>query len=292
MRTSGFAAATRSAGIVLSMIATLALCACGSAPGRSPAKSGGYYLDDGPGSNPPSNLDQMPDAVPRDEPINPYTARPYTVLGKSYTPFTGHRSYRARGRASWYGKRYHGQKTSSGEVYDMYAMSAAHTLLPLPSYAKVTSLENGRSVIVRVNDRGPFHEDRIIDLSYAAAHRLGLVKQGSAMVEVEAILPGDMQAPAAPIFAATQPPPAPSPVESGSGGMYVQLGAFSIADNAQTFLQKMRIDLGWLAGSMRLIEADGLYKVHAGPYRSREAAEGDAERVRQTLGFSPFVLTR
>lgn len=283
---------SRFAGIALALFAALSLSACGSAPGRSASKPGGYYLDDGPGRNPPANLDQVPDAVPRDEPINRYTARPYTVLGKTYTPFTDHRPFRARGRASWYGKRYHGQKTSSGEVYDMYAMTAAHTLLPLPSYARITSLENGRAVIVRVNDRGPFHDDRIIDLSYAAAHRLGLVNQGSAMVEVESIMPGEAPSVAAPVVAATQPPPAPSPVESGAGGIFVQLGAFSVADNAQTFLQKMRIDLGWLAGSMRLVQADGLHKVHAGPYTSRDAAERDAERVRQTLGFATFVLTR
>jgi rare lipoprotein A len=264
------------------MAALLALTACGSAL----SKRGGYYLDDGPGANPPSNLDRLPDAVPREEPINRYTARPYTVLGKTYSPFTEHRPYRARGRASWYGKRYHGQKTSSGEIYDMYSMTAAHTLLPLPSYARVTSLENGRSVVVRVNDRGPFHGDRIIDLSYAAAHKLGFVNQGSAMVEVEAILPG-----AAPVAAAAVAP-SPSPVDSGAGGLFVQLGAFSVPENAQTFLQRMRIDLGWLAGSLQIHEAEGLYRVHAGPYPTRDAAERDAERVRQTLGVAPFVLMR
>jgi rare lipoprotein A len=262
------------------------LSACGSAP----SKRGGYYLDDGPGANPPANLDTVADAVPRDEPVNRYTTRPYTVLGKTYSPFTEHRPYRARGRASWYGKRYHGQKTASGEVYDMYAMTAAHTLLPLPSYARVTSLENGRSVVVRVNDRGPFHDDRIVDLSYAAAHKLGFINQGSAMVEVEAILPGSPVS-AAPVAVAV-PTPVPSPVASGVAGLFVQLGAFSVPDNAQAFLQKMRLDLAWLAASMQIHEAEGLYRVHAGPYPSREAAERDAERVRQTLGFAPFVLKR
>lgn len=272
-------------------VAALLLSACGTTPGRGGSRPGAYYLDDGPGRNPPANLDKVPDAVPRDEPINRATARPYTVLGRSYTPFTERRPYRERGRASWYGKRYHGQKTSTGEIYDMYAMTAAHTLLPLPCYAKVTSLANGRSVIVRVNDRGPFHDDRIIDLSYAAAYRLGFVTQGSAMVEVESILP-DAPPPAAPIVAATKPPPQASRVEDGAGGMFVQLGAFSVPDHARSFLQKMRIDLSWLAPSMQLVEDGGLYKVHAGPYFNREAAERDAERVRQTLGFAPFVLTR
>ncbi len=268
----------------------VALSACSGAPSRPP-KSGGYYLDDGPGANPPADIERIPDPVPRLEPINFATTRPFTVLGKTYTPFTEIKPYRARGRASWYGRRYHGQKTSSGETYDMYAMSAAHTLLPLPSYARVTNVENGRTVVVRVNDRGPFHDDRIIDLSYTAAYKLGFINHGSAIVEVEAIIPGQ-DAPPAPVVAAIEPLPAQLPVESQSGGIYVQLGAFSIADNAEGFLRKMRIDLPWLAGAMSLYARDGLYKVHAGPYPNRDAAQRDAERVRQSLGFSPFVLSR
>jgi rare lipoprotein A len=267
----------------------LAIAACGGAPSR-PSKPGGYYLDDGPGANPPANLDQIPDAEPRAEPLNRAASRPYTVLGRTYTPFTEPRPYKARGRASWYGRRYHGQKTSSGEVYDMYAMSAAHTLLPLPSYARVTNLQNGMSVVVRVNDRGPFHEDRIIDLSYAAAYRLGVVNQGSAAVEVEAIVAGERTA-SAPV---AMPPLsfAPAPVATESGGVYVQLGAFSVADNAEVFLRRMRTDLPWLGGAMQLHSMNGFYRVHAGPYPSIEIAQRDAERIRQSLGFTPIVTTR
>ncbi|MEX0960707.1 MAG: septal ring lytic transglycosylase RlpA family protein [Burkholderiales bacterium] len=278
----------RSSVLLVALLATIALSGCGS---KAP-KSGGYYLDDGPHARPPSNLDRVADAVPRNEPIRPSNSRPYTVLGKTYTPFTGHRPYRARGLASWYGKRYHGQKTSTGETYDMYKMTAAHTLLPLPSYARVTNLANGRSVVVRVNDRGPFSEDRIIDLSYVAAHQLGFIDQGTARVEVEAILPGDSGRPPAPIVAATQPPPTPEPVASGAGGIYVQLGAFASPDNAEQFLNKIRFDLSWLASSMHLYQEGGLHKVHVGPYLSHDAAERDAERVRQSLGYGPFVLTR
>ncbi|HEX5539051.1 MAG TPA: septal ring lytic transglycosylase RlpA family protein, partial [Methylophilaceae bacterium] len=182
----------------------LALCiiltACGgggnvkpetSKPGTSkqaPApKSGGYYLDDGPGDNPPPNIDSIPDAVPHAEPLLPRANLPYSALGKRYTPDTEYKPYKERGIASWYGKRYHGQKTSSGEVYDMYGMSAAHPTLPLPSYARVTNPANGRSVIVRINDRGPFHDNRLIDLSYAAAYKLRLLDSGSGEVIVEAI---------------------------------------------------------------------------------------------------------
>lgn len=120
---------------ILALLVAITLAACSSVPSRSPASSkpGGYYLDDGPGANPPANLDSLPEPVPRIEPINKYTSRPYTVLGRTYTPYTQLTPYKNRGVASWYGKRYHGQKTSSGEIYDMYGLSAAHTVLPLPS---------------------------------------------------------------------------------------------------------------------------------------------------------------
>lgn len=153
----------------------------------SASKPGGYYLDDGPGENPPANLESIPDAVPKEEPLQPRLNKPYVALGQTYQPMTKAQSYKKRGVASWYGKRFHGKKTSSGEPYDMYAMTAAHTVLPLPSYAKVTNLANGRSVVVRINDRGPFKKDRIIDLSYAAAYKLGLIARGSGLVEVEAV---------------------------------------------------------------------------------------------------------
>ena len=138
----------------------------------------------------PIDLDAIPDAVPRTEPLHRFANRPYAVLGREYVPATSLRPYRERGIASWYGRKFHGQKTSIGEIYDMYAMTAAHPTLPLPSYARVTSVATGKSVVVRVNDRGPFLHGRVIDLSYAAAHRLGIAQKGSGEVEVEAILPG------------------------------------------------------------------------------------------------------
>jgi rare lipoprotein A len=285
--------------LLAALLAALMLAACSSAPSRPSggSKPGGYYLDDGPGANPPADLDSRPEPVPKAEPINRYTSRPYTVMGKTYTPYAQPTPYRQRGVASWYGKRYHGQKTSSGEVYDMYALSAAHTLLPLPSYARVTNLANGKSVVVRVNDRGPFHQDRLIDLSYAAAHRLGLIGAGSGMVEVEAILPGASEPTPAAVPApapapAPEPSPVPTPVAAESGGLYVQLGAFSTAENAGAALRKLRIDLPWMADTMQVYPAGGMHKLHAGPYRSREEAEQAAARAGQALGFKPFVLTR
>ncbi|MGD9946044.1 MAG: septal ring lytic transglycosylase RlpA family protein, partial [Burkholderiaceae bacterium] len=155
-----------------------------SRPGPTSSR-GGYYMDVGPGDAPPPDLAAIPDAVPRHEPLLPRTARPYSVFGRQYTPMAQLAPYRERGMASWYGRRYHGQPTSSGERYDMYAMTAAHPTLPIPSYARVTHVGSGRSVIVRVNDRGPFLQNRIIDLSYTAAAKLGYIDAGSAEVEVE-----------------------------------------------------------------------------------------------------------
>ena len=166
----------------LALAVLLALCGC--------ATHGGYYKGDGPGGPPPVNLDTLADARPRSESLNAGANTPYTALGRKYVPYTSLRAYRERGIASWYGRKFHGKRTASGERYDMYAMTAAHTVLPIPSYARVTNLANGKSVVVRINDRGPFRPERIIDLSYAAAYKLGYVNAGSARVEVEAILPG------------------------------------------------------------------------------------------------------
>lgn len=159
------------------------------------ARRGAYYLDDGPGAHPPFDLASIPDAVPRPEPLLPRTMRPYSVFGRTYTPMTQVEPFRERGIATWYGRRYHGQPTSSGERYDMYAMSAAHPTLPIPSYARVSNVANGRSVVVRVNDRGPFLRDRVIDLSYTAAAKLGYVEAGSAEVDVELVTQFDGAAP-------------------------------------------------------------------------------------------------
>jgi rare lipoprotein A len=159
------------------------LAACSS-------NKGGYYKDDGPGARAPGDLAAVPDARPRVEPLNKFANKPYEVFGKKYVPLASLQAYKQRGVASWYGKRFHGQKTASGETYDMYAMTAAHPILPIPSYARVTSVKNGRQVIVRINDRGPFHGGRVIDLSYAAAYRLGLIDSGSGEVEIQSIVPG------------------------------------------------------------------------------------------------------
>ncbi len=210
-------------------------------PALPPAGSGrgGYYQDDGPGDNPPDNLWDIPDAEPRIEPYANRGNKPYVVFGKTYTPQLDEQPARQRGRGSWYGKKFHGQRTSSGEPYDMYKMTAAHPTFPIPSYARVTNITNGRTVVVRVNDRGPFHSDRIIDLSYTAALKLGYIGHGSAQLEVQRILPEEIRqmelarsSGAAPAVASAAPQPtmsamttvgmapaalsAPSPVETGA----------------------------------------------------------------------------
>ncbi|MDO5103912.1 MAG: septal ring lytic transglycosylase RlpA family protein, partial [Lautropia sp.] len=160
--------------------------------GCAGARSGGYYLDDGPGKDDAKRLARLmaePDPVPVFEKLLDRTNRPYRVMGQDFTPMTSRQPYRMTGVASWYGKRFHGRPTSTGEVYDMYQMTAAHPTLPLPSYARVRNLENGREVIVRVNDRGPFLRGRLIDLSYLAANKLGYVAKGHAKVEVELLNP-------------------------------------------------------------------------------------------------------
>lgn len=298
------------------MALTLIISGCGSAPKQEPsrapatppARGGGFYLDDGPGSNPPPNIEAIPDAVPRMEPLHRGALRPYTVMGRSYTPMTRIEPYKARGTATWYGRRYHGKQTSSGEPYDMYGMSAAHTILPIPSYVRVTNPANGRSVVVRVNDRGPFIGDRLIDLSYTAAYKLGLLASGSGTVDVEIIIPGttppsEPAAPPAPPVAVVNPvPPAviesaplpppvatPAPAAAASGPS-LQFGAFGVRDNAESYLARLQGQLDGLTGMLRIIQSDNVFRVQAGPFASEAAAREAAERAAALLGGRPVVV--
>jgi rare lipoprotein A len=278
------------------------LAACGTAPSRQPSseaprKPGGYYLDDGPHANPPPDLGKVPDAQPKVEPIRAANARPYTAMGRTYVPMTELGPYQATGLASWYGKRYHGRQTASGEIYDMYAMTAAHPTLPIPSYARVTSLATDQSVVVRINDRGPFHSDRLIDLSYVAAYKLGILANGSAMVEVDSIVPGREPAiaasrePASAVSVARAPAPVQAPPDQPSG-VYVQLGAFGLRENAASLLARLQAELGWLAELAGIYEGGGVYRVQAGPYANREDALQAAARIEQALELKAVVLSR
>jgi len=269
----------------------LALSACAAAP-----RSGGYYKDDGPGEKPPANLDQIADAQPKSEPLHRYANRPYQVFGKEYVPLASAQAYRQRGMASWYGKKFHGQRTASGETYDMYAMTAAHTTLPIPSYARVTRVATGRSVIVRINDRGPFHQGRMIDLSYAAALKLGFVHLGSAEVELESIEPGQAETP--PQQAAAPTPSAAAPTEQAlaapeqAAAVYVQVGAFSSRDNAENLRSRLEGEFGWLKDTVQVLAIGNLWRLHVGPYRTQDDARSVAERIESQLSIKPLLVVR
>lgn len=236
----------------------VALTACGSS-GKSTSSStssssskGGYYLDDGPPQG-SIHLAKVKDAVPRSEPLSATGNKPYVVFGKRYVPLKSNKGFRQKGTASWYGKKFHGKRTSSGEAYDMYKMTAAHTVLPIPSYAQVTNLNNGRRIIVRVNDRGPFKHNRVIDLSYAAALKLDVVRSGTARVEIVAI--GE-----------NPPVSQKTAAVSGDAQAYIQLGAYSNQDTAYRLQQRLRSD-GYKNVAVNRIVQSGihLYRVRMGP---------------------------
>ncbi len=291
------------------LVCVAALAAC-SGPGgtkksassgsaSSASRGGGYYLDDGPGDEAPSPevLAALPDAEPKVEPLHRYANNPYSVFGKDYTPSREHTAYKAKGRASWYGRKFHGKKTASGEIYDMYAMTAAHPTLPIPSYARVTCVANGRSVVVRVNDRGPFHSSRIMDLSYAAAYKLGYIGDGTAQVEVESLMPEDIQL-ASPGVGEDDPlltlvaDPAADDAEAAQGadGVYLQLAAFSGRANADAYLDHLRRELPWLEEPIRVQPGGGRYRLHVGPYADDGAAHRVAARIRESLDVIPIVV--
>ncbi|GGO78651.1 septal ring lipoprotein RlpA [Marinobacterium nitratireducens] len=244
--------------------------------------AGRYALEHDVAPKDPIDVSRVPDAVPRIEPKSRGGNRsPYEVFGRTYHVMNSASGYRERGTASWYGRKFHGYETSNGEVYDMYSMTAAHKSLPLPSYVRVTNLDNGRQVVVRVNDRGPFHQGRIIDLSYAAAHRLGMLGKGTARVEVTALdarqslSSGELvKAGAAALEseskgAAVSPPAvkprAPAPVSAQ--GRYLQVGAFADVSAADRIGKR----LGPLSPGLDLrvtpVQLDGrtLYRVQLGP---------------------------
>ena len=235
-------------------------------PVLPPANSGrgGYYMDDGPGENPPPNLSEVPDAVVKPEPYSKRANRPYVVFGKTYTPIVDERPFTQRGIATWYGRKFHGQRTSSGELYDMYKMTAAHPTLPIPSFARVTSLDSGKSVVVRINDRGPFHSARVIDVSYTAALKLGLLGKGSHMVEVERLFPGQS------VELKTVKLDEPAAV-AHAAGFYLQLGAFSRAASAQDAMARVK-ETGVLSCEFSVAQYGNLHRLFCGPYDSRQDA--------------------
>lgn len=296
------------------------LGACASGPDKS---------RDGPEAKPPTGLSKVPDAEPRVEPIRSGGPnKPYEVLGKDYTPMREDQDFTERGLASWYGKKFHGRRTASGETYNMYAMTAAHKTMPIPSYARVRNPKNGREVIVRVNDRGPFHAGRVIDLSYTAALKLGVLN-GVAPVEVERITheqirtgawrrgtsdtttpdaPAPMAVPVEPVLASTVPrPEAPaadvppmrpdaSPPDraltAAAQGFWVQLGAFRQRDGAEQFQRRVADEMDWLAPLLAVFSEPSIFRLQAGPYPSRGEAQGAADRIREVLQLVPVIVEK
>ncbi len=348
-----------------------------SLPVLPPANSGrgGYYQDDGPGDSPPPNLMDTPDADVRNDPLLPRSNRPYVVFGKTYTPLTDEQPFTQIGVGSWYGKKFHGQRTSSGELYDMYKMTAAHPILPIPSYARLTNMVSGAVVIVRINDRGPFHANRAIDVSYTAALKLGLLGKGSHELKIERILPeevdrilasregiqgtkprltppiktplptaqsGEQSTPvpkvtakmidtplvltpaapgampaatpaATPTATTTAATPtamptaaAPKDIESlmladrapatyaapntpaAAGGFYLQLGAYSRAENAEA----VRGKLAEKFNALEVVQGGAVYRLFGGPFASRQEAQQAAQGLPSSLGLKPIVVQR
>ncbi|MDB5769513.1 MAG: rlpA [Collimonas fungivorans] len=260
-------------------------------PALPPAGSGrgGYYKDDGPGDAVPEGLLDTPDAIPVVEPYSRTGNRPYVVFGKTYTPMTDDQPFKQRGTGSWYGKKFHKQKTSSGELYDMYKMTAAHPTLPIPSYAKVTNLKTGAQVIVRVNDRGPFHSSRIIDLSYTAALKLGYLNSGSSQLEVERLLPADIVAlnkqrgsNPAPQAAALLAPAAAEPVRDNTAPAVVTTESVDMPVlTAQPLLLSEASPASAPAASNSSLAAG--YYLQFGAYTQQANADGARSRLMQEL---------
>jgi len=296
------------------LLAAIMLVLAGCAT-RAPAPPGAV---DGPPATPPPDLMQLPDALPVLEPIRAGGPnKPYAVLGESYTPLPADAALSESGLASWYGRKFHGRRTASGEVYDMYAMTAAHRTLPLPSFVRVSNPANGRSVIVRVNDRGPFVKDRVIDLSYSAAQKLGVF--GVAPVELVRITPDEIRrgAPSNAAAAATPTPllidgdEPPSPTApalalalalattataaenpSAQRGFWVQLGAFRERQGALQLRGQAGSAVEGFAPLLAVVNEQALYRVQAGPFASRSEAQRVADRLRDRLQIVPLVIER
>ncbi|MGW8390504.1 septal ring lytic transglycosylase RlpA family protein [Pseudoduganella sp. HUAS MS19] len=327
---------------LLPLAAAALLAACGTTQTESPSRKppapvtakpqpgipvlpaagsgrGGYYQDDGPGANPPAGLLETPDAEVRNDPLVKYSNRPYVVFGKTYKPLPLGTEYRQRGQGTWYGKKFHGQRTSSGEIYDMYKMTAAHPTLPIPSYARVTNIANGKSVVVRINDRGPFHSKRIIDVSYTAALKLGLLVNGTTQLEVEHLPPAEIErmiaarkaGDSAPEVASVAPPQAPQSMPkaapmlassdgsearpvllggAGEQGFYLQLGSYARADGADGL--RKRLEASDTGLKLDVEQAGKFYRLFAGPYASREDALAAGKALPPSLKLRPIVIER
>src|SRR6056300_1171739 len=246
----------------------LLLSAC-TALQKSNESKGAYYQDDGPHAQIDIQLDDIKDAIPKIEPINNSTKKPYKVFGEKYVPMKELKPYKEKGYASWYGKKYHGNKTSIGEIYDMYEMTGAHKTLPLPCYVEVTNLKNNKQVIIRINDRGPFIKDRIIDLSYAAAHRLDIIEKGSELVEIKVINPR---------------------FENQEKRIVIQAGVFTEKENAQQLKNKLeRLQLPENI-KVSIDNKTNLFYLRLGPVFSNQEAQEIKDLINTQLDLNSFII--
>jgi rare lipoprotein A len=275
-------------------------------PSAEAKKPGGYYKDDGPGDAIPDGLVDTPDAEPKIEPIAKGPSKPYTIFDQTFVPITDDKPFIQRGKGSWYGKKFHGQRTASGEIYDMFKMTAAHPRLPIPSYARVTNLRNGKQVIVRINDRGPFHASRIIDMSYTAALKLGFIQIGSAELEVERILPDEIarmqedkrrKGTLASAKESTDPMThlasgSAPPVAAETGGIFLQFGAYAQVHNADAM--RIRLLAGWPQDLPEpvIVQTGGLYRLHSGPFTSRETAKTAADLLKEVSQIQTSIVQK
>jgi rare lipoprotein A len=295
MHRSGFASSVQKNTIATLVMLCVLLAAC-SGNKQKPAtpKSEPYNPNDGRyshdkdyGPDKDVDLSHIPDAVPRYETRTiAGNKNPYTVLGKTYHLIEDESAYRERGNASWYGNKFNGYNTSNGERYDMYAMTGAHKTLPIPSYVRVTNLDNGKSVVVRINDRGPFHQGRIIDLSYAAAQRIGIHKTGTGRVEVEIALPGD----AAPIPRRADSNPIKNPEPALPAGTYLQVGAFSQKESAQQFSASIGTKLTYPVQISSATQPKTVHRVRVGPFKDAKSLQEARDQLARIKIFQAHVV--
>lgn len=282
----------------LRSLGSLALCA--ALAGCGFFNDSPFYQNDGPPSDHVVNdtgAVNAQGAIPRVEPFFKASLKPYTVMGERYVPVTTDTKIVQTGVASWYGKQFHGNKTSTGETYDMYAMSAAHTTMPLPSYARVTNLENGKSIIVRVNDRGPFLHSRIIDLSYAAAKALGYVDKGTAKVRVERLTFAEIRGEGGSTVSAKPVPTPSAPVittEGNGRGWGVQIGAFGDLENARAYASHAEAVLASRgeAQTVRVVADGSRWRVIVAKDLTEKSARALAASVKSLLGTDAFIIRR
>ena len=267
----------------LSMVTMIALwlTGCSFWGDKTKPGDGAYFEDDGPPAYAGPDPSSVPDAVPRNEALSKTGNAPYEVFGVRYVPLKSALGYQVKGTASWYGRKFHGRRTSSGETYDMYAMTAAHKTLPLPTYVRVKNLDNGTQVVLRVNDRGPFLGGRLIDLSYMAARKLGVTTSGTARVEVTAINDHSASVPVTDV----------SITQHSDRQVYAQAGSFRLIGNAHTLRERLtQQGIARVNVSPTRIDNTLYHRVWVGPLRSDQKLSEIIDEIARITGSEPHIV--